>query len=149
MIEQPADLESRGSPSPLPPQRRKRPARVRSVRGLAQGTLSGAATGAAFLLCMGVFLETGFSRAVFTLAGYGAIIGGLTGLLGGPGLGVVRWAAMGACVTTGVTLSLAVLLLEPDKFKDLIGPNTVCYLMISGVCIGVLAKLGWEKGHPG
>jgi hypothetical protein len=98
---------------------------------------------------MGVFLEAGFSGVVFALAGYGALLGGLTGLVGGPDLGVVRWAAIGACVTTGVTLSLAVLLLEPDKFKELTGPNMVCYLMITGVCIGVLAELGWQKGPPG
>src|SRR5262249_9191956 len=104
---------------------RKRSARIRSVRGMVHGALSGAATGGAFLFCMEVFLA-GLSSAAFALAGYGAIVGGVTGLLGGPGLGVVRWAALGACVMTGVTLSLAVLLLEPDKFKELIGPTMVC-----------------------
>jgi hypothetical protein len=115
---------------------------------MVHGALSGAATGATFLFCMGVFL-TGLSSAAFALAGYGALLGGLTGLLGGLDLGVVRLATIGLCVTTGVTLSLAVLLLEPDKFKELIGPNMVCYLMITGVWIGVLAELGWQKGPPG
>jgi len=148
VIEQRADLRSPGNPNPPPRQRQKMLAMLRSAKGIAPGALSAALTGAAFLFCMGVFL-TGLSSAAFTLACYGAIVGGYTGLLGGPGLGVVRWAALGACVMTGVTLSLAVLLLEPDKFKELIGPIMVCYLMITGVCIGVLAEFGWHKGPPG
>jgi hypothetical protein len=148
MIEQPGDLESRGSSSPLPPQRRKRSARIASIRAIAHGALSGAVTGAGYLLCMGVLL-TGVSGAALALSGYGAIVGGFTGLLGGPTLGIVRWAGLGACVMTGVTLSLAVLLLEPDSFSRLVGPNTIFNLLVSGVCIGVWAKVGWEKGHPG
>ena len=112
---------------------------------MVHGALSGAVTGAAFLFCMGVFL-TGLSSAAFALAGYGAVVGGVTGLLGGRDLGVVRWAALGACVTTGVTLSLAVVLLDPDRFRGLIGPNTIYYLLVTGVWIGVLARLGWQKG---
>ena len=146
MIEQRADLGSPGNPNPRPRQRQKTLAMLRSAKGIAPGALSAALTGAAFLFCMGVFL-TGLSSAAFTLACYGAIVGGYTGLLGGPGLGVVRWAALGACVMTGVTLSLAVLLLDSDRFRGLIGPSTIYYLLLSGVCIGVLARLGWQSGR--
>jgi hypothetical protein len=145
VIEQPGELRSRGSL--LPPQRRKRPARSRAITAIVHGTLDSAATGAVYLFCMGVLL-TGVSGAAFAFAGYGAIVGGITGVLGGPTLGTVRWAALGACVMTGVTLSLAVLLLDPDSFGRWVGPNTIFYLLASGVSIGVLAKFGWQTGHP-
>jgi hypothetical protein len=111
---------------------------------LVYGTLSGAVIGAAFLFCLGLFM-TGLAGKACIFAGFGAIAGGVTGLLGGPDLGVIRSAALGVCVMTGLTLSLAVVFLEPDEYKDSFVPATVYGLVILGACIGVLARLGWHK----